>query len=75
MQNEIANFSWIVVFILTILGTGLLRVGLKGFKSDKIDQKDSLGVAWSERFGIIALNGVFLLLAAFIVSIVKLASL
>jgi hypothetical protein len=74
VQTEIASISWIFVIILTSVSVVLLRVGFKGFNSNKIDQKDSLGVSWSERFGIIALNGIFLALAAFVIVIIKLTS-
>jgi hypothetical protein len=73
MQEELANVSWVIVGVLTVLGVVLLSIGLKGFNSKKMDQRDSLGVAWSERFGILTMNGIFLLSGALILSIVKIA--
>jgi hypothetical protein len=48
--------------------------GLKFYNSAKADEKDSLGVSLTERFGILTLNGIVLLFASLTLALLKFAT-
>lgn len=70
-MNDIASLNWIAIVTVGLTGFLLTLSSFIFFNKSKGDEKDSLGVSLSERFSIVGLNGIFLLLGAIFVAIFK----
>ena len=70
-MQEVTSIGWVTVIVVGVIGLVITGASFKFFNKAKGDEKDSLGVSLSERFGILALNGIFLLLGALVVALLK----